>query len=267
MPAQVREGDGKRWCCRGRGGCAGRGRGRAGFTCSRHGGRGWAGKIASQPLGERGICLPADRRGGGEGTAARGQRLSQVSAGAGREGAMGEGPERGGSAAEPGTRCDTAGDRAGRATRCGGDSGHRGDTAATPRGKDGEGVCQSHLPPSLPSSRLLSLTHPLHGFHDQSQFIAGHLRAGSGGRSGARGGEEGAAARPERRSRGDRRRWRKARPDAVAAPSRAAPAAQTPVRAGAARLKGRRSCARSTGPALPAPSAAPAGPGLPRTAA
>lgn len=138
-------------------------------------------------------CGPEGRGRGDCGSG--GERLSQVSEGAGREGAVGEGPERGGSPAEPGTRCDTAGDRAGRATRCGGDSGHRGDTEGTPRGKPAGPTC-------LPPSRLLSLTHPLHGFHDQSQFIAGHLRAGSGGRSGARGGEEGAAARPERRSRG-----------------------------------------------------------------
>lgn len=160
-------------------------------------------KTASLSPGKRGICLPAERRGGGEGTAARGQRLSQVSEGEGREGAMGEGPERGGSPAEPGTRCDTAGGRAGRATRCGGDSEHRGDSEGTPRRHHGVVGGDLPVPPaSLPSSRLLSLTHPLHGFQDQSQFIAGHLRAGSGGRSGARGGEEGAAARPERRSRG-----------------------------------------------------------------
>lgn len=124
----------------------GQGKGRLHLLQARREGMGRENRIAAaRRAWDLLTCVPEGRGRGDCGSGA-----------AGREGAMGEGPERGGSAAEPGTRCDTAGDRAGRATRCGGDSGHRGDTAATPRGKDGGGL---PVPPaSLPPVSSPSLT-------------------------------------------------------------------------------------------------------------
>lgn len=144
-------GDGKRWCCRARGGCAGTGT--ASPAPGTEGGDGQGEKTASRKAWDR-ICLPAERRGGGEGTAARGAALSQVSEGAGREGAMGDRPGAEEAPPSPGHAATMRADRAGRATRCGGDSGdsgHRGDTAGT----SARPTCLPSLPPvSSPSLTL-----------------------------------------------------------------------------------------------------------------
>lgn len=200
------EGDGKRWCCRGRGGCAARGTGRAGFTCSGHGGEGTAEENRISVARKAWDLLTCGAEGRGRGDCGSGAAAQPSVRGRGQGRGDGRGPgarrkPRG--AGDTLRHCGRQG-RPGHAVRRGqrAPRRQRGDTAAAPRGKLGWWGDLPVPPASLPSSRLLSLTHPLHGFQDQSQFIAGHLRAGSGGRSGARGGEEGAAARPERRSRG-----------------------------------------------------------------
>lgn len=97
-------------------------------------------------------------------------------------------------------------------TCSGGERRHRGDAG----GLSG--------PTWLPPSRFPSLTHPLHGFQDQSQFIAGHLRADCGGRSGDTAGQE-VGRRGRRRCRRLGRLEEEGASPAVlaAAPARAAP--------------------------------------------
>lgn len=116
----------------------------------------------------------------------------------------------------------------------------------------GERGCLSG-PSWLPPSRLPSLTHPLHGFQDQSQFIAGHLRAGlwreERGCVGAEGGEVGAAAMPERGGRGEPEEEGASPAAGDDSCPRGSQAAQTPGRASGRRgLKGAGSCAGSAAP-------------------